>query len=59
MDPLTQLYERLRTQVPDARVQLEPAVVEQWLEYWNDDDTDLGNLRTFEFWLSQTRRQHG
>lgn len=21
--------------------------------FWNDDDTDLGNLRTFEHWLSQ------
>ena len=59
MDPLTQLYERLRTQGPVARIPPEPAVVEQWLEYWNDDDTDLGNLRTFEFWLSQTRRHHG
>jgi hypothetical protein len=56
MDPLTQLYERLRTQVPSSRIPPEPAVVEAWLEYWNDDDTDLGNLRTFEHWLMQTRR---
>ena len=59
MDPLTQLYERLRTQVPGSRIPPEPTVVEAWLEYWNDDDTDLGNLRTFEHWLSQTRRAHG
>ena len=58
MDPLTQLYERLRTQVPGSRVP-EPAIVEAWLQYWNDDDTDLGNLRTFEHWLSQARRPHG
>ena len=59
MDPLTQLYERLRTQGPGGRIPLEPAVIEAWLEYWNDDDSDLGNLRTFEHWLSQVRRPHG
>jgi hypothetical protein len=59
MDPLTQLYERLRLQVPEARPPTDPAVVAAWLEYWNDDDTDLGNLRTFEHWLSQVRRPHG
>ena len=53
MDPLTQLYERLRTPVSGARYRPEPAIVEAWLEYWSDDDTDLGNLRTFEHWLSQ------
>jgi hypothetical protein len=59
MDPLTQLYERLRTQDPGGRIPPEPAVIEAWLEYWNDDDSDLGNLRTFEHWLSQVRRPHG
>ena len=59
MDPLTQLYERLRTQVVSNKLPAEPAVIEAWLEYWNDDDTDLGNLRTFEHWLSQSRRPHG
>jgi hypothetical protein len=59
MDPLTQLYERLRTQGPGGRTPPEPAVIEAWLEYWNDDDSDLGNLRTFEHWLSQVRRPHG
>jgi hypothetical protein len=44
MDPLTQLYQRLRTQWP---------AIEAWLEYWDDEDTDLGNLRTLEHWLSQ------
>jgi len=59
MDPLTQLHERLRTQGPGGRIPPEPAVIEAWLEYWNDDDSDLGNLRTFEHWLSQVRRPHG
>ena len=57
MDPLTQLYQRLRDQQPGARfLPLEPPAVEAWLEYWNDDDTDLGNLRTFEHWLSQVAK---
>lgn len=53
MDPLTQLYQRLRAQVPGPRIAVEPEAIEEWLEYWNDDDSDLGNLRTFEHWLSQ------
>ena len=53
MDPLTQLYQRLRAQAPGARISVEPPAIEAWLEYWNDDDTDLGNLRTFEHWLAQ------
>ena len=52
MDPLTQLYQRLRAQVPGPRIPIEPPAIEEWLEYWNDDDTDLGNLQTFEQWLS-------
>jgi len=53
MDPLTQLYQRLRAQVPGPRISIEPPAIEEWLAFWNDDDTDLGNLRTFEHWLSQ------
>ena len=57
MDPLTQLYERFRAQQPGARfLPLEPPRVEAWLEYWNDDDSDLGNLRTFEHWLAQVAK---
>jgi hypothetical protein len=59
MDPLTQLYERLQLQVPGTKAPTDPSLIEAWLDYWNDDDTDLGNLRTFEHWLSQVRRPHG
>jgi hypothetical protein len=52
MDPLTQLYERLRTQQPGAAA-LEPPSFEEWLRFWDDDQTDLVNLRTFEHWLSR------
>ena len=50
MDPLTHLYERLR-QSP-AHAAIEPPALEDWLQYWNDEDTDLGNLRNFEHWLT-------
>jgi hypothetical protein len=59
MDPLMQMYERLRLQVPGAKISADASLIEAWLEYWNDDDTDLGNLRTFEHWLAQVRRPRG
>jgi hypothetical protein len=52
MDPLTTLYERLRTLGPPGAYPADPASCEEWLQYWNDDDSDLGNLRNFEHWLS-------
>jgi len=56
MDPLTNLYTQLRQRrAPDdqgTRWPEEPPQLEEWLRYWNDDDTDLGNLRNFEHWLS-------
>lgn len=55
MDPLTNLYERLRAQAPIGQQQPEPPLFEEWLQYWNDDDTDLGNLRNFEHWLSRNQ----
>lgn len=59
MDPMTSLYERLRQRAaaanqapawPDT-----PPLLEDWLRYWNDDDTDLGNLRNFEHWMARAR----
>jgi hypothetical protein len=64
MDPLATLYERLRQRanVPQSASQIlpgEPPPLEDWLRYWNDADTDLGNLRNFDHWLSRTRREAG
>lgn len=63
MDPLTNLYDRLRQQPTPAghasRVWPdEPPSLEDWLRFWNDEDTDLGNLHNFEHWMSRARRQH-
>ena len=56
MDPLTTLYQRLRESGHDrASIPHEPPELEAWLRYWNDEDTDLGNLRNFEHWLSVGR----
>lgn len=57
MDPLTTLYQRLR-QRPGNSIPAcveQPPLLEDWLRYWNDDATDLANLRNFEHWLSRTR----
>ena len=60
MDPLTNIYERLRqTYGSDAPVPAEPPALEDWLRYWNDEDTDLGNLRNIEHWLSLRPERHG
>lgn len=61
MDPLTNLYTRLREQRAQGAINsvwpAEPPRLEDWLNYWNDDDTDLGNLRNFEHWLARARPQ--
>jgi hypothetical protein len=53
MDPLTQLYERLRAQQPAGAALMEPPSFEEWLKYWDDEQSDLVNLRTFEHWLAR------
>lgn len=31
--------------------------LEDWLRYWDDGDTDLGNLRNLDHWLTRSRRE--
>ena len=38
-------------------VRAEPPQLEDWLRYWDDGDTDVGNLRNLEHWLTRTRTQ--
>lgn len=56
MDPLTRLYERLRAQAPAGGFPAEPPSFDEWMQYWNDDDTQIGNLRVFEHWLNRRIR---
>jgi hypothetical protein len=61
MDPLTSLYVRLHSQTqtaPPAALYPEPPRLEDWLRYWDDNETDLGNLRNFEHWLSRAVPSH-
>lgn len=65
MDPLTNLYDRLRHRaafVADASAaagrrawQDEPPQLQDWLRFWSDGDTDLGNLRNFQHWIARAR----
>lgn len=34
---------------------LVPPSFADWLQYWNDDDTVLGNLRNLEHWLDRAK----
>lgn len=54
MDPLTNLYERLRAQAQSGSVPAEPPSFEDWLKYWNDDESEPANLRNYQHWLSRT-----
>jgi hypothetical protein len=61
MDPMTNLYERLRQRAMEraggaAAYPDEPPLLQDWLRFWNDEDTDLGNLRNFEHWMSRSRQ---
>ena len=56
MDPLTNLYDRLRDRTgAGGNWPEEPPQLRDWLRFWNDEDTDLGNLRNFEHWISRAR----
>jgi hypothetical protein len=58
MDPLTHLYRQLCAQQSQAPIpgMIDPPRLEEWLRFWNDDDTDLGNLKNFEHWLREADR---
>lgn len=59
MDPLTSLYERLRARAAPGMYPVEPPSYDEWLQYWDDDNTDLGNLRNFEHWLGRREKAIG
>ena len=59
MDPAPQLAQRLREYALALKSagQSDQRSLEEWLSYWNDDDTAYGNLRDIEHWLSQAQRK--
>ena len=52
MDALTNLYERLRAQA-ETGARVETPSYDEWLKFWNDEDTEIGNLRNFQHWLAR------
>lgn len=60
MDPLTNLYVRLRQQgnapgESETSWPAEPPLLDVWMRYWNDNDSDFGKLGNFAHWLSRAR----
>ena len=60
MDPATQLSQRLKvyaaTLAAAGSQQADDSSIEQWLGFWDEDDSTFGNLRNIEHWLSQAAR---
>ena len=38
-----------------ARAVSQTPTLEQWLKYWNDADTDFGNLKNIRHWMELAR----
>jgi hypothetical protein len=61
MDPATQLSQRLKTYAATLAAagskQADDYSIEEWLGFWDEDDSAYGNLRNIEHWLSQAARQ--
>ena len=57
--PTQSFFERLRERLsqPTPESNCLPAVpdVQQWLHYWNDEESLAGNLRNVEHWLQRAR----
>ncbi len=61
MDPVHALTQRL-THFADCMhatgaAEFVPPTLEEWLEFWDDEDTAIGNLRNLEHWLSTNRQR--
>jgi len=59
MDPVHVLTQRLThfaecLQATGAK-EFVPPTLDEWLEFWDDDESDIGNLRNLEHWLSAKR----
>ncbi len=61
MNTLSNLSNRLREmaerQLPTDASRAEVPTVEDWLRYWDDADSEPGNLRNYAYWLDR-RREH-
>jgi len=60
MDRATNISLRLKqyaaTLAAAGAKQTDDYSVEQWLGFWDEDESVFGNIRNLEHWLSQARR---
>ena len=60
MDPVYVLTQRLNQFSECMRAagvgNVEAPSLEDWLTFWNDDDTTVGNLQNLDHWLDLARR---
>ena len=63
MDQATQLGQRLKqyatTLASCGRSSVDEYEVEQWLGFWDDEESTYGNVRNIEHWLMQAGRAQG
>jgi len=61
MDHATQISQRLKQYAATLSTanaqQADDYSVEQWLGFWDEDDSIYGNVRNLEHWLSQAARR--
>jgi len=58
MDAEISLSDRPQFSAAQASALSHTPTLEQWLEYWNDADTDFGNLKNICHWIELARRSH-
>jgi hypothetical protein len=61
MDHATEISQRLKeyaTTLSNASAQVaDDNSLEQWLGFWDEDDSVYGNVRNLEHWLAQATRK--
>jgi hypothetical protein len=61
MDHATEISQRLKayaaTLTDAATNALDDNALEQWLGFWDEDDSIYGNVRNLEHWLTRARRE--
>jgi hypothetical protein len=61
MDQATQLSQRLMRYAATISAaganEADDYSIEEWLGFWDEDDSVFGNVRNLEHWLTQASRQ--
>lgn len=61
MDHATEVSRRLKRYAQvlteSASQVMDDASLEEWLGFWDDDDSIYGNARNLEYWLAQAAKQ--